>query len=238
MSVKTTDYTQFKVLSGNRAIDKGHVINLAKSLAQRPDLLAARPILVNKDMEVIDGQHRLAAAQQLKIPVYYDVADLHLEDTIVINHNQRNWSLGDYAKSYADLGKKDYQTFMELREEYPWFNDSGLVKYLLGGGIKGAGRQFRSGEFKIVDLEESRKWLDQLEELYEIEPRCRQSTVSEAWLQVFKHPNYDHNRMLNKMRLFSDNSFRPYGPGATILRSIEDTYNFKQSGEPVRLYGR
>lgn len=238
MAEKTTDYKKFKVLKGNRVVDKVHVKSLARSIALNPELLAVRPILVNKNFEVIDGQHRLAAAKMVKVPVYYDVADLELEDTIIINHNQRNWLITDYAKSYADLGKQDYIKFLEMQQEYPWFSATGLMYYLHGVQRKKLGRDFREGKFEITDLALSRKFLDQLEELQEIEPRSALLRSASAWLTVFKNPNYDHKRMMNKMRLFGKDQYHPYGRVNDIMRSIEDTYNFKAQGEPIRIYGR
>ena len=70
---ETTDYKQFKKVKGNRGYAQRHLKNLVSSIAQN-NLLQYSPIIVNDKMEVIDGQHRLAAAQSLGLPIYYVVA--------------------------------------------------------------------------------------------------------------------------------------------------------------------
>jgi len=55
---ETTDYTKFKKTRGNRPVDPAHVEQLKKLISDK-DLFD--PIRVNKDMEVIDGQHTLEA---------------------------------------------------------------------------------------------------------------------------------------------------------------------------------
>lgn len=68
--LKTNDYGLFKSIMANREIDDKHVKRLAKSIA-RKNLLYIRPLIVNEKMQIIDGQHRLAAAKEIKATVYY-----------------------------------------------------------------------------------------------------------------------------------------------------------------------
>jgi hypothetical protein len=68
---ETTEYTKFKKARGNRPVDEGHVKQLKKLIAEK-DLYD--PIRVNKDMEVIDGQHTLQARKELdlKVPLHHN----------------------------------------------------------------------------------------------------------------------------------------------------------------------
>ena len=68
--LKTTEYTMFKFIKGNRPINYTHVGNLVNSIKEK-DL--AMPIIVDQDMNVVDGQHRLKAYEILSKPVTYIV---------------------------------------------------------------------------------------------------------------------------------------------------------------------
>ena len=59
----------FKRVEGNRPINERYVTELKKEI-ERKNLLHVNPILVSDDYTVIDGQHRLAIAQDLGVPIY------------------------------------------------------------------------------------------------------------------------------------------------------------------------
>ena len=61
---KTTDLSIFKSIDGNRVPNLQHIKRLAQSINVYG--MKCNPILVNEQMEVIDGQHRLAAAIEAK----------------------------------------------------------------------------------------------------------------------------------------------------------------------------
>lgn len=61
---KTKDYDSFLVITSNREVNKAHVKKLAQSIRRR-NLLFLRPVICTPAMEVIDGQHRIAACQLL-----------------------------------------------------------------------------------------------------------------------------------------------------------------------------
>ena len=90
----TSNYQIFKTLTSNRKVDMNHVKRLATSMKENPHLFETRPILVNENMFVIDGQHRLKAAQINKQPVYYMVSKgITIEDTRTLNTTQANWTI-------------------------------------------------------------------------------------------------------------------------------------------------
>lgn len=238
MALSSTDYKQFKLLKGNRDINQAHMAKLARSIAANPELTKARPILVNEKFEIVDGQHRFTACKQLGLPIWYEVvSDLTTQDAIALNRNQRNWNLEDFAKSYAANGHKHYQRFLEIKEEFPGFADSTLISYLIGGQQKGQTVDFRGGTFEIIDETQAIQYLGMLEDILEVTPYAKLTTVASAFQTIFKSAEYDHKRMVKKMAQWGDAQFNPYGGIADIKRSIENVYNFHQTeGGQVRLY--
>ena len=114
---KTTNYDMFKLREDNRyRIDQAHVRRLMASI-QGKNLLELRPISVNKDMEVIDGQHRLQAAKALGIEIYYEVNEnLKAEDVIIMNV-AKPWTHLDYINYYSKNGYQEYTKLFEFMKK-------------------------------------------------------------------------------------------------------------------------
>src|SRR5579872_7486370 len=106
----TEDYNIFSTLTGNRDVYPRHVRRLVRVLEKNPTFTRSNPIRVNKNMEVIDGQHRLAAFKSFADrngeyhPVFYIVQDGSLEDAKSLNAGSKPWGPADYAKAYAASG--------------------------------------------------------------------------------------------------------------------------------------
>lgn len=240
----TTDYKQFKILTSNRRVSKAHVRTLLRSMESHPDLFQYRPILINKNMFIIDGQHRFTAAQQLGVPVWYvEAPDMTIADTQAMNQNQRNWTPLDFARSFAAVGNKDYQTYIKFREDYPHFEHAVTHNILTGvysgstakGGIAG---RFKTGEFKVSeDLEEASNLADQLEELFEIVyPKVggRSATLLTALLRMMRNPDYDQDQMVKHLKEQQDIKYRPNTK--EYLRDMEDVYNFNMKINRLRFF--
>ena len=90
--IETTDYTRFKKTRGNRPVDEAHVAQLKKLIADK-DLYD--PIRVNKNMEVIDGQHTLEARKQL---------DLIDHDFYVFRNKKNNELQVIYKRNHGGYG--------------------------------------------------------------------------------------------------------------------------------------
>lgn len=73
--METRDYSIFKKLPGNRevSIESGLIDSM-----QSNGYLKQYPILVDSEMRIIDGQHRLIAAKELNLPVSYELVELTL----------------------------------------------------------------------------------------------------------------------------------------------------------------
>jgi len=111
MIQKTKKYDIFKFREDNRQkIDENHVKRLIESIKNR-NLLEFRPIMLNSDYEVIDGQHRLLAAKELNIEIFYEIhKDLKSGDIIELNV-AKTWQMEDYLNYYVKNGHKEYQNF-------------------------------------------------------------------------------------------------------------------------------
>ncbi len=118
MIQKTNNYEQFKELKGNRNLNAGHLARLTMSIGKK-NLMEYNPILVNENMEVVDGQHRLEVARQNKLPVYFQIVPASgLNEVMELNTNLRNWKLVDFVDSLIVQGNKTMMYLREFCDEY------------------------------------------------------------------------------------------------------------------------
>lgn len=112
MPEKTTKYNIFK-FRYNRDLDNSNLRKIKHSITLN-NMLEFRPILVDSEMYVIDGQHRLEAAKQLNIPIFYEInCDATDMDILLLNENQKKWGYIDYVKYYMEHGNPHYIRLME-----------------------------------------------------------------------------------------------------------------------------
>ena len=76
-----------------------------------------KTIIVDRDMNVIDGQHRLEACKRLSLPIYYMISTSDPQKTIIqLNAQQVGWKMNDYIQSWAGTGVKCYQDLIAFEQ--------------------------------------------------------------------------------------------------------------------------
>lgn len=236
--LSTTDYQQFQILDANRDINRGHVELLKRSIEEHPHLAQAQPVLVNEDMAIIDGQHRFTAAQEMGLPVYFNlVPGLNVSDALTMNITQRGWTLQDYVKHYASLGNREYQLTQTFFETYNDIPVSHVVR-VIGVGFHRPYKALREGNFTISErLTDLRKTVEKLIDFELNAPMNVNTSLVQAYLRITNNDNYDHKRFLKKLALHGDKVLRRYASIDDNLRQLEDLYNYANAGNNrVRLY--
>jgi hypothetical protein len=158
----TTEYDLFKPHGEQQAMRPAHVKRLMKSMEECGGFIPSNPIHVYKDgklLRVIDGHHRLRAAQNLKLPLYYIVGTK--EDAWLIapkNWAVRKWEADAFVNMYASRGLQDYVDIVA-------YTKKGLpMKFaiaLLANETTAGGNQndaIRNGSFKV----KTRKYADEI----------------------------------------------------------------------------
>lgn len=208
---KTQDYTIFKKLNGNRELYPNHIKRLVKLIGKNEKFTEKNPIVVNERMEIIDGQHRLAAFESYKKEkgispdiFYLKVKGLKLGDARSMNAGSKAWLPKDYAKAYALEGNVNYKIYLEFLEEF------GLSHHVLqayldvydGGGHRT--QPFRDGLFKVTDKKKSREDIMKLMEVGEFFKKWKSQHFANAFIKVLNSPRYNHQRMLEQMKSYSE----------------------------------
>lgn len=147
---KTFDYDLFKPAFWNRPLRQRHVRSIVESI-RKHNYLDAVPILVNFEMQIIDGQHRHAAAKYLRLALSYFQLDIPDGDKwlIMSGASRRSTQIKDTINYYV---KKEGDENFKLLEDLIDFTGlpTGCCCALLGDYIgKQAGNNIRHGELNF-----------------------------------------------------------------------------------------
>ena len=219
----TSEYNLFHKLKGNRGINELHVRKLVEAIKEK-DLQI--PIIVDEDMNVLDGQHRLDAYKIVGNPVSYIVKDkFELQDVRNVNSVNRKWTLTEYLMSYCKLGKKDYQLLEWFHRTYE-FGIAECVAMLNGKGYinSTALKEFRKGEFVIEDLEQGKTWAKNINACGEYFQYYKKATFIKAMLSAMKDKTFSFKIFFKRL---SNNSSKLKNQGSRndFIVNIERLYN-------------
>lgn len=159
MEIKTTtDYSIFNKVSGNRALDKN---NLQRIKASINHIGLQMPMLVNKIKEVIDGQHRLQAAKELKIPVSYIISHDTAEDNIDQLQISKKWTALDFCNKNAVKGDKDCKQALRISNKWhietnKKFSKINAITLLHAGNTTDTIKSLRSNTYTINTVRANR----------------------------------------------------------------------------------
>lgn len=226
---ESSNYDQFKFMDANRDQNRGHVELLKQAFEDMGNLTKVQPILVNDKMEIVDGQHRFIACKELGEPIYYTVVPgLTVRDARQMNILHRSWTLDDYVASYVAEGDENYILYNKLREDYG-FQHTTMVTFIEGGERGKIFADFRKGKLKIENEAAARKRLDRLAEVVEFYPAGNQGKFARAFLLIMRSDNYDHRRMVNKVRQYADSRLKKLLDIGENMKQLEDLYNYNQT---------
>ena len=225
MEIKsTTDYGLFKSLKGNRSVNMKHVMKIITSMKKK---MHHSPIQVNEKMEVIDGQHRLAARKALGAPVeYYVSSGADLSTVQDLNTNTEDWRTDDYLNSYIQEGNKEYIIYKQFLDSYKFSHK--ITMFLLSGIYKYDADNFSSGAFKIKDIEKAADIASKLTKIGSYYDGFKRTTFCYAFVRCMNNPLFDFDEFLHKlsyqrMKLYDCAKVEQY------LELLEGIYNYKRS---------
>jgi hypothetical protein len=127
----------------NRPINNGLVKRLQESMNEF-GFLESRPVIVDKNFYIIDGQHRFTAAKNLNLPINYAIEDINAERAMIkLNANQVVWRIEEYITHHANTGIKLYQEIVRYNESYKLGVSNAVI---IVGGYKLRPSSLRDGK--------------------------------------------------------------------------------------------
>lgn len=234
MIQSTKNYEMFTFTTNNReSISPSHVLRLKKSIEMR-NLLEMRPIIVDKDMNIIDGQHRLCAAKELGVTIYYQV-EQKIEPLDIIKLNvAKNWSMNDYFNFWVKEGKPEYiklKSFMSLHGL-----SLAVALNISGQAKKQLLNNFREGVYTF-EINEGSESLDLCWETVGLIRRYQSNATFvvnsgfwRAMLKLFRHAEFDASKWRQNMQIKCDH-FGIRARYSEYLNMLCAIYNWKNQNK-------
>ena len=211
---KNSLYRKFKMFEGNRILSESNLKQLRKSIEEH-NLLDMCPILVCLKYGVfyiIDGQHRYKDAVELNInfDVFVYEGEVTPEILARLNTNQKNWTISDYARSFATINgtKRVYSKYCDYYEDNNITHQI-LISLYNGKNGKGYGiKEFKKGELRWNDM--TRNYVeDRLYQLKRLEYAAFNPSLSKvtlrkqnfhtAILNALSTPKFKYDKFLNNL---------------------------------------
>jgi hypothetical protein len=225
----TTDYDLFKPHGEQQAMQPAHVKRLVKSMTDC-GFISANPIHVYKDgkqLRVIDGHHRLRAAQILKIPVFYVLGSK--EDAWLIapkNWAVRKWQADAFVNMYASRGLKDYVELLSYVKRGLQFK---FAIALLSNETTNTGNQndaIRNGTFKI----KTRRYADEVIHIVDscssYNPEAKGSTFLSAIAVLVRIKEFLSEILISRIQT-NPRMLVKCATREQMFELIEEIYNFR-----------
>jgi len=227
----TRDYNIFNIIESNRAVGERHVAKLADKMKER-DLMEDFPILVDNNMNIIDGQHRFFARKLLGLPVYYNVSNVATcKDIHNVNTVSKNWQAMDYLKYYILSGKVEYIKFKKFMDDYS-LPSIGIAQKILGIYDTSDFRlgtnkyKFNSGKFTFPKDKKWVKIIGYITSLNNIvENSYHKSIVTVFCSSIAITKTYNHGRLMKK---FSYTKFPVISTASQLKRDLNEIYNQRE----------
>ena len=225
----TKDYSIFKRLVGNRDIPETRISKIVESIQTIG--WVRNPIIVNENMEVIDGQGRLTALQRLKMPVEYIIAEgAGNKECIYMNMNMVNWKLPDFIKSYAEQGNENYQRLLSLMEKYANGNLD-IISTAVYRISKSKHRDIKQGTLQLTE-EQAKAAIPRLEFIKPILEKIDERklpgslvTLMQTLIYYFDYPEVDKDRLAYSVEKYIYNA-TPWVLNTDCEREVENAYNY------------
>ena len=233
---ETNDYSMFKTLEGNRNIQQLHVRRLIRSFEEG---YLFSPVIINEKNEIIDGQHRIQAAKELKLPVRFITCKGYgIHEIQVLNTNMKNWKKEDYLNGYCDLKYPEYLKFRNFMRRFPEFGIASAEvlltqltqssrDYSLMKGVGAASKYFEQGDLVISDYDRSCEIAEIILSFKSFYDGFNRRIFVIVIVGLLKNPEFSYSELLSKLK-FNPNGIQHCTTITQYRLLIEDIYNYKR----------
>ena len=116
-SGETKNYDRFSLIKCNRKISKSHVRNLMTKMSESEQL---QPIIIDRQWNIYDGQHRFEACKRNKMSVKY-IMYSNLNDNYIgeLNNTQKGYSTQTWIEHYKNRDFPEYKKLIYVYSQYP-----------------------------------------------------------------------------------------------------------------------
>lgn len=192
----TTNYDIFNFSKFNRNVF------LSPEFLKQAEIGFVSPIIVNENMTVIDGQHRLSACQQLGLPIEYVIKEgLNEDDIVRMNTVQRPWKLINYIEAYANKGKEEYVKLLNLINTKDYYQSVAIISQIAfnANTARGMIEAIQNGAFKFHNYNKTVEFLAYLKLFKEKTHIPYRSNLSRALYTLFTYKKINMDTLIKKV---------------------------------------
>lgn len=232
---ESKQYDLLTKLLGNRTVvDKN--VDHKKELLEKNGFKSTNPVIINKDGQMIDGQHRRLAAEQLDMPFKFTIdvsveAEESLQTTIELNNSGKPWVTLDYINAYAENGNEEYEKLLDLCDELNLGMSKTLILYLGAKANIEFQRSIARGSFKFdenkAQLARNRKEeLDLLSEL--VTQRYKKLVESQPFYCAYLELSRKENFKFKVLKEQFDKMRYTVLDRKNLMETLIETYNMQR----------
>jgi len=238
----TNDLNKFRLMPSNREITS--VARIHEKVDVYGWQISEFPIIVTRNLEVLDGQHRLTYAKEKNLPIAYRVSDFNsIQDFQQNAKAQRNWTTRDFIKSFADAGSEPHRQLQEFMATNPLATESVLPNILLGQGsnphaVPPLYKVWQTATLPKIDYSEAQRRVNELEALQRLSKSGEfKSNAIKSYCFIRKHPEYNFERMLRQFNKHQDSHVFD-GSQSSCTRNWDSVYNKRMKNKVSLIYQR
>ncbi len=222
----TKNYSQFKLDRINRPVDQKHVLELVEAIKRR-NRLKDNPILVSKEGDVLNGQHRLVAAMELKVPIFYKYSDdATIEDIAEETSLTKEWTPSDYMHHFCAMGNEHYIELKKFCDKYKFIPVSVAYRSMTGVSESGVKNVFQRGLFTVMRKDLSYRAAEYTLDYAQYAKFYKDATFYRTIVNLADNVNYDHKRMMEKLSYQGTKLVRCTDVKAYIIL-LNEIYNYR-----------
>ena len=225
---RTTNYRLFEHSSENRGLIRTH-INQIKDVIRRIGFHV--PVITKKlrnKLIIVDGQQRFEALKELGRPIDYINVHKSVDAftlMVALNSKVKKWALKDYLKAFCVKGLREYHKLARYTED-TGIAISAAISILNRTGYT-ATTEFKNGLFKITKNTRGTHFKKYIRDYSNHLSFATRSRFLQGLIIIYESGNYNHGRMIDKMKFYSSSAHTCDKPIEYALM-LQNIYNMDE----------
>lgn len=227
-----------KLRIDNRNIVRKHVEELKKSISEN-GYMDFKPIIINKNNEIIDGQHRYVACSELGIePPTLTINDNSTQLMVSLNKTQKSWGINDFIKFHAENGSKPYIMLKDFIAKTGFAPTPALLllidekRLLKFDDIKEGRLNIQLTERQFEEAVEMAREINKIAKLMKLVKGNK--ILTEAYISLLKVENFNKDYFFDKILRYRD-ELHLCGSLKGYLQMFVEIYNYNKKGLRITL---
>jgi len=214
-------------------LNRTHILKLKNSMKEY-GFLQSQAIIVNEDLQIVDGHMRFTAAKELGIPIFYRVVEnANLLDYAKVSSVVKKWSSLDWAEYHANNGVDDFVKLKGLLTEHnvklsvaiPLVEDS-LTNTRRNSKISLLSKMMNA-DLNVNSWGVAFTRAKLLNQIRELAPKVSHHMAFQlAWISISRNIKYDHKHMIMKLGKYASLISEQPTSGLYIV-ALLDVYNYR-----------